>query len=106
MPRVKNAAALIKKRKQEDAAKHKLPQQLKGDRLHNTNEIKSFDNPLLFGQGWQRHDPEEDNSVTITSTQYDDFITQKRFILTMQEDLIAEDDIGEEFEEEEALVTG
>ena len=40
MPRVKNAAALIKKRKQEDAAKHKLPQQLKGDRLHNTNEIK------------------------------------------------------------------
>ena len=106
MPRVKNAAALIKKRKQEDQAKNKLILPAKGDRLINTNEVKRFDNPLNLGEGWQRHDSEEDNSVTITSTNYEEFMNQKRFILTMQEDLIAEDDIDEEFEQEEALVTG
>ena len=106
MPRVKNAAALIKKRKQEDQAKNKLNLPAKGDRLINTNEVKRFDNPLNLGEGWQRHDSEEDNSVTITSTNYEEFMNQKRFILTMQEDLIAEDDIDEEFEQEEALVTG
>ena len=78
MPRVKNAAALIKKRKQENEAKNKMHHPLKGDKLINTNEIRAFDNPLIemvYGQGGgYRHDSEEDASVTITGTAYEEFM--------------------------------
>ena len=76
--------------------------------MHNSNEIRAFDNPnplFEFGLSGYRHDSEEDASVTITGTAYQEFASNKRFILTMQEDLIVEDDIDEEFEEQEAIVT-
>ena len=72
----------------------------------NSNEIRAFDNPLfeLCGISGYRHDSEEDASVTITGTAYEEFVSNKRFILTMQEDLIVEDDIEEELEVQEAIV--
>ena len=72
----------------------------------NSNEIRAFDNPLfeLCGISGYRHESEEDTSVTITGTAYEEFVTNKRFILTMQEDLIIEDDIEEELEVQEAIV--
>ena len=38
-------------------------------------------------------------------TAYEEFVHNKRFILTMQDDLIAEDGIDDRLEEDEGLLT-
>lgn len=108
MPRVKATANLVAKRKAE-VKKIQLP--TKGDKLVNQNELRIFadrdgapsEGP--YGHLGYRHDSDEEAAVTITGTAYEEFVHNKRFILTMQDDLIAEDGIDDRLEEDEGLLT-
>ena len=108
MGKPKTGAILMAKQKKE-ADKHKLKLPKKGERLVNQNEIRSFGVHGLgedqIGHFAFRNDTEEDQAVTITGNAYNEFVQNKRFLLTMQEDLIAEDDIDDKLEEQADYIT-
>ena len=95
-------------KQKKEADKNKLKFAKKGDRIVNQNEIRQFGVHGLgedFKNYNYRNDSEEDQAVTITGNAYNEFVQNKRFLLTMQEDLIAEDDIDDKLEEQADYIT-
>ena len=81
------ASAMIIAKKKIEVDKHKMKLPKKGDRIVNQNEIRQFGVHGLgedsIGHFAYRNDSEEDQAVTITGNAYNEFVANKRFLLTM-----------------------
>ena len=111
MGRVKVAAHIIMKDKRENAEKRKMKAKNKGDRFVNKNETKQFSEThrkrrgpgpygVKPGMNQTEEEREGEEIKTITSVEYENLMNHKEYVLTMQQELINEEDL-DELEEQE-----